>query len=131
MRGVRFSKWVFRLAGIYGLVLMLPQFFMESQVGLDSPPAITHPEFFYGFVGVVIAFQIVFLIIARDPARFGNLTLPSVVEKWSFAVAVAILAMQGRLWGPLLIFGGIDAVLGLLFLVSFLQLKPEAAAKNP
>lgn len=131
MNGIRFSTWVFRLAGIYGLVLMLPQYFMESQVGLDSPPAITHPEFFYGFIGVVIAFQIVFLVIARDPVRFRILMLPSVVEKWSFALAVAILAMQGRLSGPLLIFGGIDAVLGLLFLVSFLQLKPEAGAKTP
>jgi hypothetical protein len=130
MIGVKFSTWVFRLAGIYGLVLMLPQYFMESQVALDSPPAITHPEFFYGFIGVVIAFQFVFLIIARDPARFRILMLPSVVEKWSFALAVAILAMQGRLSGPLLIFGGIDAMLGLLFLVSFLRLKPEASGKD-
>ncbi|MCU0453104.1 MAG: hypothetical protein MUE68_05565 [Bacteroidetes bacterium] len=120
------ATWVFRLSGIYGLVVMLPQYFLETQVGLDPPPAITHPEFFYGFIGVVVTFQIVFLIIARDPVRFRILMLPSVVEKWSFALAVAALALQGRLGGPLLIFGGIDAVLGLLFLISWLSLKPEA-----
>lgn len=129
-RARAFATWVFRISGIYGLVVMLPQYFMESQVGLDSPPAITHPEFFYGFVGVVIAFQIVFLVIARDPVRFRLLMLPSIVEKWSFAIALAVLAVQGRVAGPLLIFGGIDAVLGLLFLVSFLRLKPEARGKD-
>lgn len=126
MKNVNFATWVFRLSGIYGLVVMLPQYFMESQVGLDSPPAITHPEFFYGFIGVVIAFQIVFLVIARDPVRFRLLMLPSIIEKWSFAIALAILALQGRVAGPLLIFGGIDAILGLLFLISYLRLKSAA-----
>lgn len=130
MKSVTVATWVFRLSGIYGLVVMLPQYFMESQVGLDSPPAITHPEFFYGFVGVVIAFQIVFLVIARDPERFRLLMLPSIVEKWSFALALAVLAVQGRVEGPLLVFGGIDAVLGLLFLISFLRLKPETGGKD-
>jgi hypothetical protein len=130
MKNVTFATWVFRVAGIYGLVVMLPQYFMEQQVGLDTPPAITHPEFFYGFIGVVIAFQLVFLVIARDPVRFRILMLPSIVEKWSFAIALAILALQGRVAGPLLIFGGIDAVLGLLFLISYLRLRPASERQS-
>lgn len=123
MNAIAFSTWVFRLAGIYGLIVMLPQYFMETQVGIDTPPAITHPEFFYGFIGVVIAFQLVFLIISRDPVRFRLLMLPSIVEKWSFGIALVVLAIQGRVGGPLLIFGGIDAMLGLLFLISYLRLR--------
>lgn len=54
--------------GIYALVLLLPQYFLETRIGVDSPPAASaHPEFFYGFIGVAVAFQIVFLIISRDP----------------------------------------------------------------
>jgi hypothetical protein len=123
----RFAKWTFRVAGIYGLLVMLPQYFMEAQVGIDSPPAITHPEFFYGFVGVVIAWQVVFLIISSDPSRYRLLMLPSVVEKWTFAGALAVLALQGRMSGPLLVFGGIDLVLGILFLASFFRMKPAAS----
>jgi len=42
-------------AGIYGIAVIAPQYFMEAQVGRDYPPAITHPEYFYGFVGVGLA----------------------------------------------------------------------------
>ena len=123
MNPTAFGSRVFRAAGIYGLIVMLPQYFMEERVGIDTPPAITHPEFFYGFVGVVIAFQFVFLIIARDPVKYRLLMLPSIVEKWSFTIALAVLAIHGRVGGVLLAFGGIDAILGLLFLISYLRLK--------
>ncbi len=125
MNSAVFGSRVFRAAGIYGLIVMLPQYFMEERVGIDTPPAITHPEFFYGFVGVVIAFQLVFLIIAQDPVRYRLLMLPSIVEKWSFTIALAVLAFQGRVGGALLAFGGIDAMLGLLFLISYLRLKQK------
>ena len=37
---------------------------MEARVGRDYPPAITHPEYFYGFLGVAAAWQVAFLVIA-------------------------------------------------------------------
>jgi hypothetical protein len=69
---MRFARWVFLLAGIYGIVAIGPQYFMEEKIGQDYPPAITHPEYFYGFIGVGLAWQVAFLIIARDPARFEH-----------------------------------------------------------
>ena len=54
---MKFSKIVFRTAGIYGLIVLLPQYFMQAKNGQDFPPAITHPEYYYGFIGVGIAFQ--------------------------------------------------------------------------
>ena len=62
---MKFSRWLFRIAGIYGLIVLVPQYFLESKIGEQTPPAITHPEYFYGFVGVGIAWQIAFLIIAQ------------------------------------------------------------------
>ena len=64
--GVRFASRVFRIAAIYGLIVLVPQYFMEGKIGRDTPPPITHAEYFYGFVGVALAWQPAFLLIARD-----------------------------------------------------------------
>lgn len=41
---MKLAKWVFLVSGIYGLVVLIPQYFLESKNGVDYPPAITHPE---------------------------------------------------------------------------------------
>ncbi len=50
-----FAKRVFLVAGVYGLAVLFPQYFMEGQTGRDFPPPINHPEYFYGFIGVALA----------------------------------------------------------------------------
>jgi hypothetical protein len=117
--GMKFAQWVFLLAGIYGVVVVTPQFFLEQQVNRDYPPAITHPEYYYGFAGVALAWQVVFLIISRDPARYRPIMLAGLIEKASFGVATATLFMQERLPWAMLVFGLIDLVLGALFLVAW------------
>ena len=120
-----FSRWLFRIAGIYGLIVLVPQYFLESKIGEQTPPAITHTEYFYGFVGVGIAWQIAFLIIAQDPIRFRPMIIPSVVEKFSFGIAAIVLYFQQRLPPMLLGAAAIDLVLGVLFLVAWRRLARE------
>ena len=120
----RFARRVYTVAGIYGLVVMLPQYFLLDRIGRDAPPAVTHPEYFYGFVGVVIAWQLAFLVIARDPARYRALMPVTVLEKLVFAIPVALLYAQGRIAPSVLPFGAIDLVLGALFLASYLRTRP-------
>lgn len=67
---VLFAKRVFLIAGIYGLVAAVPLYFSEHPQGIDYPPDITHPEWYYGFAGVVIAWAIMFLFLSRDPLRY-------------------------------------------------------------
>jgi hypothetical protein len=110
-----FASRVFRFAGIYGLIVLIPQLFVESRVGRDYPPAITHAEYFYGFLGVAIVFQLVFLVIARDPARYRALMVPSMLEKLSFAVPAIVLYAQHRLALVTMCFGLVDLVWGALF----------------
>jgi hypothetical protein len=114
-----FSRRVFRFAGIYGLIVLPPQYFLETRIGRDTPPPITHPEFFYGFLGVAIAWQVAFLIIAQDPLRYRPLMLAGVIEKFSFAAAVAVLLAQGRVAAAVTVFAGIDLVLGVLFFTAW------------
>ena len=69
---------------------------LEDRIGRDYPPPITHPEHFYGFVGVAVAWQIAFLIISRDVVRFRPLMLAAIVEKASFALPTFALFASGR-----------------------------------
>jgi hypothetical protein len=55
--------------------------------------------------------------------------LPSVVEKFSFGLAAAMLFFQGRLSALVLGFGMVDLVLGCLFVVAFLTC-PRASVSN-
>ncbi len=118
---MKFAKTVFWIAGIWGVLTLTPLYFIFDMIGRKDPPPITHPAFFYGFVGTALAWQIAFFIIATDPARFRTLMIPSVFEKFSYGVAVVILVAQGRMRSSDLLFGGIDLLLGLLFVIAYLK----------
>lgn len=118
-----FAKRVFRWAGIYGLLVVAPQYFLETRTGVDYPPPVTHPEFYYGFVGVTVAFQVVFLLIATDPARFRPMMIAAMIEKASFAVAMPVLYLQHRIPAVVLGFSMIDLMLGVLFAISYAKTK--------
>jgi len=117
--GVTFARRVFLFAGVIGLLTLVPQYFMEGRVGRDFPPAITHPEYFYGFVGVGLVWQILFLIISTDPQRLRPAMVAAVLEKLSFGVPVIVLYLQGRLPAMILGFGLFDLFLGVLFVISY------------
>ena len=116
---VRFPRTVFLVAGIYGLVVLIPQFFMEGVIARDFPPPLTHPEHFYGFIGVALAWQFAFLLIARDPLRFRLFMLPAILEKLSFGVAALVLCAQHRTAMPVACVAAIDLVLALFFFLAF------------
>ena len=120
---MKFAKTVFLIAGIYGLIVLVPQFFLERKIGVDTPPPITHPEFFYGFVCVTVAFQIVFLVISSDPVRYRPLMLVSLVEKFPFVIAIAVLYLQSRVGWQMVAAAAIDAFLGVMFLVSYVKTR--------
>ena len=119
---MRFAKVVFRIAGIWGLLLIMPLYFLFDSIGRNNPPPITHPDFFYGIVGVALAWQIAFLFIAADPVRFRPLVIPSIFEKLSYATAVIVLVSQGRVHKPALMFAGVDLLLGILFVISYFRM---------
>jgi len=118
---MKFARYTFAIAGIYGLIVLAPLYFTLEQTGIDYPPAVTHPEYYFGFIGAALAFQIVFLIIAFDPVRYRPIMLAAVVEKVSFAIPTGILYSQGRVAGPILIGAAIDFLLAVLFFASYLK----------
>ena len=115
----RFARRVFAVAGTYGLIVTAPLYFLEERIARDAPPAITHPEHYYGFVTVTIAWQVAFLIIGRDPVRFRPLMPAAMLEKLGFIIASAWLYGTGRVPGMAVAGAVGDAILLVLFVWAY------------
>ena len=125
---MKFAKVVFWVAAIWGVLIITPLYFLFDMVGRKDPPAITHPGFYYGFVGTALAWQIAFFFIARDPMRHRPLMIPSIFEKFSYALALVILVSQSRTNRNDLVFAAVDGLLGELFVVAYLKTSGSGAA---
>ena len=122
-KSVRFARWVFLLAGILGVLEIVPLYFMEDLIGLKQPPPITHPAFYYGFVGIALAWQVAFLIISRDPLRYQPLMPALFLEKLLYPAAVFTLYAKGRLPAENLPTAIIDLVWLVLFVIVWSRLR--------
>jgi hypothetical protein len=116
---MRFAKVVFRVAGIWGILVLTPLYFLVDLTGRRYGAPVDYPQFFYGFLSVAMAWQIAFLVIGSSPARFRPLMIPSVVEKLGHVAGVAVLYGEGRLSAVDAIAAAPDLVLGALFIVAF------------
>jgi hypothetical protein len=135
--GVKFASWVFRIAGLWGILVLAPQYFLFETINQQHPPPVTHPELYYGFLGVALAWQIAFIVIAADPVRFRPIMIAAVFEKASYVIAIVALYMQQRVSFAVLATAGPDLLLGGLFVASFLKtravpiLRREVAPSQP
>jgi len=123
---MKFAKIVFWAAGIWGVLVITPLFFIFDLIGRNDPPPITHPGFYYGFVTVGLAWQIAFFIIARDPVRLRPIIIAAIFEKFGYGIAVLTLYAQHRIHPGDLLFAVVDMVLGCLFIVAYLKTGPES-----
>lgn len=118
---MKFAKIVFRVAGIWGFLIITPLYFIFDLIGKNDPPPITHPAFYYGFVGIALVWQFAFLIISTDPVRFRPLMIAAILEKLAYSVPLLILISQKRTSPNDLIFAGIDLALCFLFVMAYLR----------
>jgi hypothetical protein len=116
---MKFAKIVFWIAGVWGVLILTPLYFIFDLIGRQDPPPITHPGFYYGFVGIGLAWQIAFFIIGSDPARFRPIIIPAVVEKFTYGIAMTALYFQNRIHPSDLTFAATDLLFGLLFIVAY------------
>jgi hypothetical protein len=120
---MRFAKIVFWIAGIWGTLVITPLYFLFELISRTDPPPVTHPGFFYGFVGAALSWQIAFCFIATDPSRYRSLMIPSVLEKLSYGAAVVLLVLQGRMHETDLVFAGTDLLLAFLFAIAYFKTR--------
>jgi len=120
---MRFARIVFIVAGVWGIAVLTPIYFLVDVTGRHYARPAEYPHFFYGFLSVAIAWQMAFLVIGSNPARFRPLMIPAIVEKLGWVAGLAILHGQGRvsaadaqaLWP--------DLFLGLLFIAAFAKAR--------
>ncbi|MFY9680255.1 MAG: hypothetical protein WA424_16055 [Candidatus Sulfotelmatobacter sp.] len=122
---MRFAKIVFWIAGIWGVLVLTPLYFIFNVIGRNDPPPITHPAFYYGFVSVSLAFQLVFFVIAKHPVLLRPMMIPSMLEKFGYGATLFLLFLQDRLHPQDLALGGIDVLFGVLFLIAFFKTEAE------
>jgi len=125
---MKFAQVVFWVAGIWGVLILTPLYFLFDRIGRADPPAITHPGFYYGFAGVALAWQFAFFVIAWDPVRFRPMMIPSVLEKFAWGLTVVVLHVQGRISSGDMGMGVVDLLLGALFLLAFFRTASQRAA---
>jgi hypothetical protein len=122
-----FAKYTFIGAGIWGLAVLLPFYALVDITGRQYAPPTDYPQFFWGFFAVAIAWQVAFLMIGSDPARFRPLMILAILEKLGFVTTLMVLFAAGRLsfvdFQPALP----DGILGLLFVAAFAATKPRTA----
>jgi hypothetical protein len=123
---MKLARYSFLIAGIYGLLSLSPMFFLEAKNGRDFPPAITHPEFYYGFIGVALAWQVLFLVLSINPKRYRPMMIPAMLEKLSFAVPVIALFLQNRVAFLMVVAAVPDLIFLGLFVTAFIKTRGES-----
>jgi hypothetical protein len=119
---ITFARRLFLVAAIYGLAVIVPMFFLEDQIGVYDPPPLSHPEFYYGFACAAFAWQIVYLMMSRDPLRFRPMLIPAIMGKAGFALSVLLLFFLRQSPAARVILPSIDLLLAAFFVWAYVAL---------
>lgn len=122
---MRFARFVFIAAGVWGIVVLTPLYFLFDVTGRQYAAPTNHPHFFYGFLSVAMAWQIAFLVIGWNPVRFRPLMVPCIVEKLGFVVTVAVLHGRAQISDTDAAVAVPDLLLGVLFIAAFVRTRSQ------
>jgi hypothetical protein len=120
---MRFAKFTFIGAGFWGIVVLTPLYWLFDVTGRSYSPPTDYPQFFYGFLSVAMAWQIAFLVIGSNPARFRPMMIPSISEKLGHVVGVAVLYWNARISDVDAQAAVPDLLLAILFIVAFARTR--------
>ena len=118
---MRFAQVVFIGAGIWGIAVLTPFYWLVDVTGRQYDAPNTYPHFFYGFVAVALAWQIAFLVIGSNPMRFRALMIIGMLEKLGYVATLAVLYGQGRIASVDALAAVPDGLIGGLFVVAFVK----------
>jgi hypothetical protein len=120
---MKLARYVFTGAGIWGIVVLTPLYWLFDITGRRYAPPADYPHFFYGFLSVAMAWQIAFLVIGSNPARFRPLMIPAILEKLGYVGTLIVMYVNGRIpaedTGPV----APDLLLGVLFIVALARTR--------
>ena len=120
---MKFTRIVYALAATYGFISLVPSYFLLETVGRYAPPAINHPEFYYGFVGLALLWQLIYVLMATDPLRYRAIMPIAVLEKFAYTVPVLILYSFGRVHLNIVRTAFVDPIFGILFIMAYFRTR--------
>ena len=123
------ARIVFVVAGIWGIVVLTPFYWLVDVTGRRYDPPTAYPHFFFGFLAVALAWQIAFLVIGSNPARFRALMVPAMLEKFGYVTNLGVLFGQGRIAVVDAMAAVPDGLLGLLFILAFVRTRVKTRAR--
>ena len=116
---MRLARIIFIGAGIWGIAVLTPLYWLVDISGRHYAAPNDYPQFFYGFIAVAIAWQIAFLIIGSNPARFRLLMIPAAIEKLGYVSTLILMYGRSRVSAIDVQPAIPDGLIGLLFIVAF------------
>ena len=120
---MRFAKFTFVGAGIWGITVLTPLYWLVDLTGRSYSSPTDYPHFFYGFLSVAMAWQIAFLVIGSNPARYRPLMIPGMLEKLGHVGGVAVLYWNARISVADAQAAIPDLLLAILFMVAFAKTR--------
>jgi hypothetical protein len=127
---VKFAKYVFIIAGVWGIAVLTPFYWLVDVTGRRYAPPMEYPHFFWGFFVITMAWQFAFLVIGSNPVRFRPLMVPSMFEKFSYVVTLVVLYNQARISAADFQAAIPDLLLGSLFVVAFVKTRVSKPSKQ-
>ena len=128
-KAAKIARYIFLTSAIYGILVLTPQLFRESAFSTVDAP-LSHPEFFYGFFLIALAFQILFIVISIDPVRYRQTMIPCFIEKSGHAISCIVLYGQHRLEREVFFTSMGDVVMLILFIYSYIIVAPRSQATS-
>lgn len=122
---MKFAKVVFVCAGIWGIGVLTPLYWLVDVSGRRYGVPTEYPQFYYGFLSVAMAWQIAFLIIGSNPARFRMLMIPGILEKLGYVVPLVVLYQQARVTWADAQAAVPDFALAILMMLAFVKTRPS------
>jgi hypothetical protein len=127
---MKFAKIVFLVAGVWGIVVLMPLYFLFDVSGRQYTPPAAYPQFFYGFLSVAMTWQIAFVVIGWNPVRFRPLMIPSIIEKLGYVATLVVLYAQARIPAVDATPALPDLLLGVLFIIAFAKTAATANSET-
>lgn len=128
---MRFARSVFILAGLWGIAVLTPLFFLVDVTGRPYQAPNDYPHFYYGFLAVAMAWQLAFLVIGSNPIRYRVLMILAFIEKAGYVITTTLLYSRGRIPAADANTALPDALLLVLFVVAFVKTRASGPADLP
>jgi hypothetical protein len=124
-----FARSVFILAGVWGITVLTPLFFLVDITGRPYSAPTDYPHFYYGFLAVAMAWQVAFLVIGSNPLRYRQLMILAFIEKAGYILTTTVLYSQGRISAADANTAIPDGLLLVLFVVAFVKTQVPAPSE--